>query len=339
MNIKELLEWHFSEETGSPYWNDLRSRLDFDPIKEIHDVAGLRLLPDPSKDMSMRPYEDFLPRGLVGERLAGVYESGGTSGRPKRVAIYDKWLEELINWRMGTEVPECEFGNTLAVIPTGPHVVGEINRRRASRRHGAMFSVDLDPRWAKRLAAQNERQSLTDYIRHLLDQSLDIVETQAIRHLVATPPFLEYLAQNRDHQDMLNDKLVSITWGGTEMDLDTLIYLRDEVFPDVRLEGSYGNTMMLGEAKQIDSIDDAPLFSPFDPFIAFDVVDEEGESVQNLEQGRVLASHISRYALIPNIKERDFATKVIHPSSGTVCVMSVHPIPTVGNTKIVEGVY
>lgn len=29
--VRPLMQWHFGPETGSPFWLDRRSRLDFDP--------------------------------------------------------------------------------------------------------------------------------------------------------------------------------------------------------------------------------------------------------------------------------------------------------------------
>ncbi|RJQ82084.1 hypothetical protein D5S17_03270 [Pseudonocardiaceae bacterium YIM PH 21723] len=57
-------------------------------------------------------------------------------------------------------------GNWLYLGPTGPHVAGYLFARTAQLRDGAFFTVDLDPRWVKRLHPGAARS----YVDHLLEQ-------------------------------------------------------------------------------------------------------------------------------------------------------------------------
>jgi hypothetical protein len=38
--VRELMQWHFSEETGAPFWLDFTKKLDFDPRRDIRVAAG-----------------------------------------------------------------------------------------------------------------------------------------------------------------------------------------------------------------------------------------------------------------------------------------------------------
>ena len=41
-HVREMVEWHFNPETGSEFWLDYASKLDFDPRKEIGGYADLK---------------------------------------------------------------------------------------------------------------------------------------------------------------------------------------------------------------------------------------------------------------------------------------------------------
>ena len=40
-HVREIVQWHFSPETGCPFWLDFSSKLSFDPRKEIRSFADL----------------------------------------------------------------------------------------------------------------------------------------------------------------------------------------------------------------------------------------------------------------------------------------------------------
>ena len=46
--------------------------------------------------------------------------------------------------------------NWLALVPSGPHLIGEAATRLATGRGGIKFSVDMDPRWVKKLIAAGQ---------------------------------------------------------------------------------------------------------------------------------------------------------------------------------------
>ncbi|MWO66384.1 phenazine antibiotic biosynthesis protein, partial [Escherichia coli] len=157
-HLTGMMKWHFSPETGAPFWLEMRQSLDFDPLHEVNTFADLARFPDVSDRLRDIPVEALIPRGLHHLTLAGVFESGGTTGKPKRIVVFEQWLDELVSWRLsglrsGTDE---QPGNTLALVPTGPHIVGAINARRARAKGGLCFSVDLDPRWVKKCIQRND---------------------------------------------------------------------------------------------------------------------------------------------------------------------------------------
>src|SRR5207245_9415897 len=76
-HVREIIEWHFSPETGCPFWLEFASRLVWSPRKEIRCVEDLKKVP-PFQD-------DWLRGGLVlssvakGRHARPVYvcEGGG----------------------------------------------------------------------------------------------------------------------------------------------------------------------------------------------------------------------------------------------------------------------
>ena len=85
--IKATMAWHFSEETGSPFWLSKKRQLGFNPLKDVHSVADLDLFPDFIEEWRHVHVRDLIPRGLQScERWEfEVYETGGTTGKPHRI--------------------------------------------------------------------------------------------------------------------------------------------------------------------------------------------------------------------------------------------------------------
>ena len=43
-HVREMVRWHFSPETGCPFWLEFAGRLDFDPREKIGGYSDLKLL-------------------------------------------------------------------------------------------------------------------------------------------------------------------------------------------------------------------------------------------------------------------------------------------------------
>ncbi|MBH0776512.1 AMP-binding protein [Nocardia bovistercoris] len=342
--IRELMTWHFSEETGSPYWLRRARTLDFDPRADIRTFADLTRFPNVVNEFRDITIEDLIPRGLEGpdREIAGIFESGGTTGLPKRFVMFDRWMEFALGW---DEFHYAELGtvNTLAIAPSGPHMFGEFATRRARRHHGVKFTIDLDPRWIKHLIAQGDTESADRYAEHLVDQVAHILTTQSVGILITTPPLLERLARRPELVEAIRKQVKFICWSGAHMDADTRDIFRREIFPDIPLKGLYGSTTILGMSRERDEErpDGLPVFDTPSPYIAFRVVDPEtGADLDYGQRGQVVMNHLTKYALLPNNLERDMATKV-EPLPGAIgcAVADVGPVKTFDDRSVIEGVY
>jgi phenylacetate-coenzyme A ligase PaaK-like adenylate-forming protein len=344
--IQAAMRWHFSEETGSPYWLERAKTLEFDPRTEVKSFDDLALFPNTVNELRDVRVEDLIPRGYRGQaKVAGVFESGGTTGAPKRVVLLDDWYEQSQSW---TDTNYDAHGlprgvNWLGITPSGPHIIGYFAGRQAEDRGGIKFSIDMDPRWVKKLIAAGKADEANQYADHLMDQAGFLLRTQDIGVIMTTPPMLERLARNEELVGLVNEKVKAIVWAGAHMDADTRHLLRTEVFPGVTLYGLYGSTMILGSATERLSLtdDDPCIFDTYSPYITFSVVDPEtGLPVPHGERGQVVMNHVGKSALLPNNLERDNATR-IQPPEGKVgdSVADVTPVKTFDNEAVIEGVY
>ncbi|WP_405147185.1 phenazine antibiotic biosynthesis protein [Sphaerisporangium sp. NBC_01403] len=344
--IEAAMRWHFDPKTGSSFWLERAKDLDFDPRRDVHTFADLRLFPNVVNDLRDVRVEDLIPKGY-GPRpgIVGVYESGGTTGAPKRVIILTDWMDRLMahHLRNMDARGEPRDVNWLSLGPSGPHVFGELTAWQARLRGGVRFTVDLDPRWVKKCIRDGLTEEADRYAEHLIDQAAFVLETQDVGVMATTPPLLVRLTRREDLVALINEKVQLILWAGAHMDADTRRLLRTEVFPGVRLRGTYASTMILGgTTERVGLTDDDPwIFDPFSPYISFSIVDPEtGEDVAYGERGQVVMNHVSKNMLLPNNLERDMATRV-EPLPGQLgdSVADVSPVAVFDNEVVIEGVY
>jgi hypothetical protein len=155
------------------------------------------------------------------------------------------------------------------VAPTGPHLVGDVLQRAAGALGGPGLSIDMDPRWVKKLVAAGRNDEVESYTDHLVEQCRRILLTQDIGVLAATTPLLERFAHEDKLLERINGSVQAIIWGGTHMDPDTRHLLSTEVFPEVPLIGMYGNTMMLTALLERVGLDASQpcVFDPVSPYV------------------------------------------------------------------------
>ncbi|TDV52026.1 phenazine antibiotic biosynthesis protein [Actinophytocola oryzae] len=343
--VRAAMEWHFNPETGSPFWLRKAESFDFDPRLEVKGHEDLARFPNVLSEFRDVPVEDLIPRGY-GDRppVVGVYESGGTTGAPKRIVLMRDWWEQLLaelHVRMDAlGVPRNV--NWLAMAPGGPHVVGQTMVRWARDRGGVAFFIDLDPRWVKKLIGSGRGDEADAYTTHLLEQTRILLRTQRIGVLMITGPMLARLAQHDDLVELVREKVSAIMWGGATLDPDTRDLMRTEVFPGKTFSGGLGSTMIGGgPALQRPGTDDMPVFDPISPAITFAVVDPAtGRKVAYGERGQVVMNHVSRSMLMPNNLERDLAIRVeALPGAAGDAVAEVFPVQVFEEETVIEGVY
>ncbi|MFF8386939.1 aminotransferase class III-fold pyridoxal phosphate-dependent enzyme [Streptomyces kanasensis] len=344
--LAAAMEWHFDPRTGSRFWLERAKSLDFDPRKDVRTEADLALFPNVVDELRDVRAEDLVPRGYGDEPIPlDVFESGGTTGAPKRVAWLPDLHEQLNAWHCGVldERGVPRGVNWLTIGPSGPHMFGPMGRTLAHRRGGHPLTVDLDPRWVKKCVAEGRHDDTKRYLEHVLDQVRWILRSQDVGVVFTTPPLLEAVAGDEELADLVNRKVRTLIWGGASMDVDTRGLFRTEVFPEAQLLGFYGSTMVgCGMYERAGLAEDEPsTFDPPYPFVSMRVVDPDtGETVPYGERGQVVMHHVSRSMLIPNNLERD--TAIRRPPAagfGGDAVADIKPVPTFDGSTVIEGVY
>jgi hypothetical protein len=344
--IQAAMQWHFDQRTGSPFWLERANTLEFDPRKDVRTVADLKLFPNVMNELRNISVEELIPRGYESRAdVFGVFESGGTTGAPKHVVCMNDWLKRWLAFdSRNMDEWGCPRGlNWLVLVPSGPHMAAARPREQVRNREGVLLTIDMDPRWVKKCIAAGRADEAERYIDHLLAQAESLLRSQNVGLMTISPPLLERLARKDELVKLVNDKVHMIMWQGAHMDADTRHMLRTEIFPDVKLRGFYGSTMVLGGAfERVGLTDDDPcVFDPFSPYISFSVVDPDTEEeVTYGERGQVVMHHISKGQFLPNNLERDTATRA-KPPVGQLgdSVADVRPVATFDNEPVIEGVY
>ncbi len=197
--LREVLALHFHPEWGSTYWLRRQAALGWDVCDRVRTLEDLwRLGPTPPEELRRHPLREFVPRGLHGQWPRFVTgETAGTSGGPCATAYRDDefqaaFIDPFLRVAEATGFPRGE--PWLWVGPSGPHVIGKVVRELA-RQTGSFdpFSVDFDPRWAKRLA--DGSLARRRYLEHVTDQALDVLRREDIGVLFITPPALSALEE------------------------------------------------------------------------------------------------------------------------------------------------
>jgi hypothetical protein len=156
-----------------------------------------------------------LPRFVVGE-------TAGTSGRPSATAYRDDEFQTAFITPFLKVVEATAFPRGLPWLwigPSGPHIIGKVVRELA-RQTGSMdpFSVDFDPRWAKRLTEGSTARQR--YLEHLTSQAMEVMQREEIGVLFATPPALAVLAARMS--DRQREAIQGLHYGGMSLTPETI---------------------------------------------------------------------------------------------------------------------
>ncbi len=309
-HVREIVRWHFSRETGCPFWLDLAERLGFDPRERIGGYEDLACLGHFQDDwLRGGPVRRWLPRAYAGRPLS-VFETGGTTGVPKcRLNIEDFRLDYE---EFSDRLPEGGFppgADWLMLGPTGPRRLRLAIEHLAQHRGGVCFMVDLDPRWVNRLVREERHLELERYKEHVVAQGLTILRAhENVRCLFATPKLLEALCARID---LARAGIRGIFCGGTEMSPQFHRFAREELVPGIAFVPTYGNTLMgLAFPKPLDPADEwAITYYPPQPRAVLEVVDPDdpGRTAAYGESGRVMLTTLTREFFMPRFLERDEA--------------------------------
>ncbi len=341
-HVREMVAWHFSPETGSPFWLDFASKLDWDPRREVKTYEDLDRFGS-FEDEWLRggPVRRWVPKGMADQPVY-VFETGGSTGIPKsRISIEDFRID--YEHFSGT-LPDEYFpkgADWLMLGPSGPRRLRLAVEHLAQHRGGISFCVDLDPRWVIKLIKMGEMQMMEKYKAHVIDQALTILRAHdSVKCIFATPKLLEALCEKIS---LKKAGITGVFCGGTEMTPQFHRFAREELMEGAYFAPTYGNTLMgLATHKPFDPADNyAIIYYPPMPRAILEVVDPDNPTriVDYGETGRVRLTTLTREFFMPRFLERDEAERErpceTYPWDG---VRNVRPFSRFA-TSVVEGVY
>ncbi|HZY89256.1 MAG TPA: hypothetical protein VFE78_30815 [Gemmataceae bacterium] len=318
--LRDLLALHFHPRHGSRYWLRRQEALGWSVRDRVRTADDLWLLgPTPTADLRRFPLLDFVPRGLHRQRRRFVVgETAGTSGGPCLTAyradeFQAAFVTPFLRVARATGFPCRE--TWLWVGPSGPHIIGKVVRELA-RQTGSMdpFSIDFDPRWAKRLAEGSLARQR--YLEHVVEQALDVLRREHVGVLFITPPVLSALAPRMT--DRQREVIRGVHYGGVSMTAREVNGFR-AAFPAAAHLSGYGNTLFGVAMEVADAPRQALDYYPLGGRLCFHVVDrpprEEGAPWPPAEcergrTGRVLFHRLDESCLLAGVVERDEAERV-----------------------------
>jgi phenylacetate-coenzyme A ligase PaaK-like adenylate-forming protein len=342
-HVREIVQWHFDPETGTPFWLDFAKKLDWDPRKEIRTYADLDRFGF-FQDEWLRggPVRRWVPKAYA-NRPIYTFETGGSTGVPKSRINIDDFR---IDYEMFSDtLPDEHFprgADWLMVGPSGPRRLRLAVEHLAQHRGGISFCVDLDPRWVIKLIKARQMEQMEAYKRHVIEQALTLLKAHdGIRCMFTTPKLLEAISEK---VSLAKLGIKGVFCGGTEMTPQFHRFAVEELLgPEVYFAPTYGNTLM-GLAvhrprKPGDGWD--IVYYPPAPRAMMEVVDPNDYSrvVGYGETGRVRLTTLTKEFFMPRFPERDEAEREppcdAYPWDG---VRNVRPFRGFAST-VVEGVY
>jgi phenylacetate-coenzyme A ligase PaaK-like adenylate-forming protein len=342
-HLRDIIQWHFSPETGCPFWLDWARKAGWDPRAAIETFADLVQRFPHFQDEWLRDLQpDVWVPAAYKDQPYNVFETGGTTGMPKQRIGWNDYKTDYEEF--SGKVSDDHFprgGPWLMVGPTGPRRLRLAIEHLANFRGSPCYFIDLDPRWVKKVLAVKKFEVARDYMDHVVDQAITILKNRRITGLFTTPKLLEALAEKINLYDA---GIRGVFCGGTTMAPQYVRYIIEEVLEGrIGFYPTYGNTLMgLAASVPIAPEDKFSItyYAP-QPRAVLRVVDphQTDQLVEYHAWGRVELTTLTREFFMPRFLERDEAIR--RPPRAPYAwdgVAEVRPFGAM-EKQIVEGVY
>jgi phenylacetate-coenzyme A ligase PaaK-like adenylate-forming protein len=341
-HVREIIQWHFSPETGSPFWLDWAKKAGWNPATEVKSIADIRKFPH-FQDEWLRdlPNEIWVPKKFQG-RPFNIFETGGTTGMPKQRIGWDDYkvdYSEFSEKLSDEHFPRNHYW--IMVGPTGPRRLRLSVEHLANVRGSSCYFVDLDPRWVKKVISNKQFDQARAYMDHVIDQAVIIMKHRKVSGMFTTPKLLEALGEKIN---LWESGIRGVFCGGTTMLPQYTRFIVEEVLENrIGFYPTYGNTLMgLAASVPLTPEDNYSItyYAP-QPRAVLRIVDpnKTGETKNYGEWGRVELTTLTKEFFMPRFLERDEAIRR-EPRAPYAWdgVAEVRPFGAM-EKNIVEGVY
>lgn len=312
--VREIVQWHFNPETGTPFWIEKAKSFKFNPLKDVKCFDDLKLFGLFEDDwLRGGPVRRWQPKALW-NKPTYVFETGGTTGIPKSRVVVDDFR---IDYEMfSATLPDKYFpkgSNWLMLGPSGPRRLRLAVEHLCQFRGGICFCVDLDPRWVIKLIKKGWMEHLKAYQEHVIDQVMTVLSAgHDIKCMFSTPKLLDALAGRleKEGSSVAKAGITGVFCGGTEMTSQWIRFAIEELLgPDVYIAPTYGNTLMGLAASDMPTAADnykIAYYAP-QPRAVAQVVDFDNPDklVDYGQPGRVMLTTLTKELFVPRFLERD----------------------------------
>ena len=341
-HVREIIHWHFSPETGTPFWLDWAKK-NFDPRKEIHCFADVMQKFPHFQDEWLRDLqpEVWAPAAFKGQPF-NIFETGGTTGMPKQRIGWNDYKVDYSEF--AEKIADEHFPRNhywLMMGPTGPRRLRLAIEHLANVRGCSCYFLDLDPRFVKKVISNKQYDVARAYMDHVVDQAVMLLKHRKISGLFTTPKLLEALAEKVNIHEA---GIRGVFCGGTTMTPQYVRFIVEEVLEGkIGFYPTYGNTLMgLAASVPIRPEDNFSItyYSPQPRAVLRVVKPDKTDTLVNYDEfGRVELTTLTKEFFMPRFLERDEAirraARAPYQWDG---VGDVRPFGAM-EKNIVEGVY
>jgi hypothetical protein len=141
-HTREIVNWHFSPETGCPFWLDYAAKLGLGSAQGNKLLCRARQVPAiPGRVASWRPGTAMGSAGLAGQPTY-VFETGGSTGVPKSRVQMNDFRIDYENFSGHSPRRILPKGaDWISVGPSGPRRLRLAVEHLAQHRGGICFTV------------------------------------------------------------------------------------------------------------------------------------------------------------------------------------------------------
>lgn len=354
-HLREIIRWHFSEETGCPFWLEQKQKMTFDPIEKIQGLDDLvQYFENFNGDLHLRkvPAKKWKPKGFKDCIAWSMFMTGGTTGEPKR-----RWGrigygkdESDYGWDYHTfseSLPAEGFpegGSCLYIGPGGPRRLPLGVEVLARIRKAGFNKVDMDVAWMK----DSNNTSTKAYKDELVRRAIGAIRRDEPDWIFCPPVLIEAIGEVID---WTTTSVKGVFAGGTEMDPETIRNITEELFKGkIHLVPTYGNALVgLARPRTVATFSKpiegqrpySVIYQALQPHTLLRVTKRENsrELVNYGERGFVEITTATKEWFMPRFRERDMAERVeptdAYPWDG---VAEVGPPPE-DRATLKKGVY
>lgn len=247
-HIRRMMHWHFSDDTGSPYWLEKKRELSFDPLTEIDgldDVVEKFPLFD-SAALKTTSIDRWKPKGFPKTERFSMYQTGGTTGSPSRRlgrrgmnAGESDFADDYIEF--SKHLPKEGFqqgGRWLYLGPNGPRRLQRGVEVLANQFNADFIGYDMDAGWVKN--PKNPAQP--EYTDHLVASAIAALRRDKPTEVFCPPILIQRIGETFD---WANSGVRGVFAGGTAMPPQTVRFISEELFQGkVTFYPAYGNALV-----------------------------------------------------------------------------------------------